>query len=557
MIPLMLIAVVNYTKSASILEDKAREQFLYLSEATNQQFNQYVANIDTISMNIVEASIIQSRLEQPYVPAEEWTTKQIQDEAEVKKFLNGIYKLTPGLSGIAIYGYNRIYDFMHMSMNLNQEFNPELESWYVAAQNNNGNWVLSGKRVEHEFISFLTHSKEQVVTFSRLLKNLNTLEPMGILAINIRVSELESILGTDETGRHFIILDQEGRSVLSTAGAEAYMHDENWLQSSSVSPVTGWRSIHLISKQELFKESRDIRNYIILLTLALAIIAVALANFLSSGIVKPLQNLKKRMLDIEKGNFQWKIPVIHRDEVGELTVRFNRMLDRMGELMEDNRLREQQKAQLEMDALQARINPHFLYNTLMALRIQAIGDGNRKLGELINSLIHLLQFSAKNKRKVICLDEELELLRRYVTLLQLRNESFDFHLDIEEGIEHNLVFPFLLQPIVENAIFHGIGPLQRRGNIELIIRTRDGNNIAIVRDDGVGMDERCVRQLLGPISDKDTSKDYYKIGVQNVYERLKLQFGESADIIVESDLGVGTRVTVIWPVSTEGGALQL
>jgi two-component system sensor histidine kinase YesM len=548
MIPMSLIAVFNYLKSASILEDKAVEQFQYLSEATNQQFNQYVTNIDTISMNIVEATTIQSRLKQKFVPAIEWTREQIAAEAEVKKFLEGIHKLIPGLSGIAIYGFNGIIDFTHPNQNIKIDFDPKNEDWYKKAAAQNGNWVLGGKRIESEFAFFIKESEESVVTFSRLIKNLNSLEPMGVLAINMKVSELESILGMSETGRHFVVVDEDGRTILSTYDAESRLQDNNWLQSSSISPVTGWTSTHLTSKEELFRESKDVRNFIIILTIVLSFCAVISANILSSGIVKPLRLLKSKMQEIEKGQFQGEITLIHRDEVGELTQRFNRMMVRMRDLLEENRYREQQKAQLEMDALQARINPHFLYNTLMALRIQAVSDGNRKLGELIASLVHLLKFSAKNKRQEIKLKDELELMNQYVTLLQLRNESFDFQLSIEPGMEDNLVFPFLLQPIVENAIFHGVGPLQRSGTIKLTLRMSEGDNIVTVEDDGVGMDTHVLMQLLEPRGEADENEHFHKIGIRNVYERLKLQFNESAEMSVESTPGVGTKVRMRWPV---------
>jgi two-component system sensor histidine kinase YesM len=548
MIPMSLIAVFNYLKSASILEDKAVEQFQYLSEVTNQQFNQYVTNIDTISMNIVEATTIQSRLKQKFVPAIEWTREQIAAEAEVKKFLEGIHKLIPGLSGIAIYGFNGIIDFTHPNQNIKIDFEPKNEDWYKKAAAQNGNWVLGGKRIESEFAFFIKESEESVVTFSRLIKNLNSLEPMGVLAINMKVSELESILGMSETGRHFVVVDEDGRTILSTYDAESRLQDNNWLQSSSISPVTGWTSTHLTSKEELFRESKDVRNFIIILTIVLSFCAVISANILSSGIVKPLRLLKNKMQEIEKGQFQGEITLIHRDEVGELTQRFNRMMVRMRDLLEENRYREQQKAQLEMDALQARINPHFLYNTLMALRIQAVSDGNRKLGELIASLVHLLKFSAKNKRQEIKLKDELELMNQYVTLLQLRNESFDFQLSIEPGMEDNLVFPFLLQPIVENAIFHGVGPLQRSGTIKLTLRMSEGDNIVTVEDDGVGMDTHVLMQLLEPRGEADENEHFHKIGIRNVYERLKLQFNESAEMSVESTPGVGTKVRMRWPV---------
>ncbi|MFB9273907.1 sensor histidine kinase [Cohnella cellulosilytica] len=551
-IPMALVAVFNYLKSASILEDKAREQFQYLSEATNQQFTQYVKNLDTLSMNVVESPIIQSRLTQPFVPAVSWTTKQIEEEFEVKKFLNGIHKLTPGLSGIAVYGYNGIVDYTHPDRNFVPEFDYAQEDWYKKAVQGNGKWVLGGRRVEREFDFYQGRGEIEVVTFARLIKSLNSLQPMGVLAINMKISEFENILGIADRGRQVVILDEDGRTILSTNGAEERLHDANWLQISSASPVTGWTSIHLTSKEELFQESKNIRSFIMVLTIVLAAIAVVLANLLSSSIVKPLQTLKNKMRQIEKGDFQGEIMPAHRDEVGELTQRFNRMMVRMMGLLEENRHREQQKAQLEMDALQARINPHFLYNTLMALRIQAVTDGNRKLGELIASLVHLLKFSAKNKRKMIKLRDELELIAQYVKLMQLRNESFDFRLEADPDLAEHLTFPFLLQPIVENSVFHGIGPLRRRGNIRVTVSKSDGQIVAVVEDDGVGMDAEASSKLLEAAAETEGGEQYHKIGVRNVYERLKRQFGEAADIEVDSRPQAGTRVSVRWPVLTEG-----
>ncbi|MFC4598137.1 sensor histidine kinase [Cohnella hongkongensis] len=552
MIPMSLIAVFNYLKSASILEEKAREQFQYLSEATNQQFTQYVKNLDTLSMNIVEAPVIQTRLTQAFVPPVAWTTKQIEQESEVKKFLAGIHKLTPGLSGIAVFGYNGIVDFTHPDRNFESGFDYAQEDWYKKAALRNGSWVLSGRRVESEFASYQSRGEVEVVTFARLIKNLNSLQPMGVLAINMRISEFEAILGIADKGRHVVILDEDGRTILSTNEAESRLQDEDWLQSSSYSPVTGWTSIHLTSKEELFKESKNIRSFIIMLTILLSASAVVMARLLSASIVKPLQTLKNKMQQIEKGQFQGEITLVHRDEVGELTQRFNRMMGRMKALLEENRIREQQKAQLEMDALQARINPHFLYNTLMALRIQAVTDGNRKLGELIASLVHLLKFSAKNKRKMIKLRDELELIGQYVKLMQLRNENFDFRLEAEPDLSEHLVFPFLLQPIVENAVFHGIGPLQRRGSIRVTLRKSAGQIVAIVEDDGVGMDRTASRRLLDAGGEADGEDRYHKIGVRNVYERLKRQFGEAADVEVESAPQIGTKVSVRWPILKEG-----
>jgi two-component system sensor histidine kinase YesM len=122
---------------------------------------------------------------------------------------------------------------------------------------------------------------------------------------------------------------------------------------------------------------------------------------------------------------------------------------------------------------------------------------------------------------------------------------------VEPGIEENLIFPFLLQPIVENAIFHGIGPLQRRGMIKVTLRTSKGTNLAIVEDDGVGLDETSLGKLMAPGGETEGADRLHKIGIRNVYERLKLQFGDSADMTVESTPGYGTKVTIKWPVKQE------
>lgn len=553
-LPIGLIAIFNYMKSASTLEDQAREQFLYLSEAANGQFNQYLTNLDTISMNIVESPVIQSRLKQRFVPLPEWTPTQIANETQVKKFLEGIHKLTPGLSGIAIYGNNGNIDFTHPSHTMNISFGLDQQPWYIKAGERSGSWVLSGKRVEAEYDLFLQPSTEEVVTFARLIKDLGTLKPLGMLVISIKLSALEAVLGIADTGRHYVMVNESGQTVLATTQAESRLDDPSWLQFSSVSPVTGWTSTHLVSRDELFQESKDMRNFIVLIAIALTAVAVIAAHFLSQGIVKPLQLLKSKMQEVEKGNFNLELSVDSMDEVGELTQRFIRMLSRMQDLQEENRLREGQKLQLELDALQARINPHFLYNTLMALRIQAVTDGNEKLGVLIASLVHLLKFSAKNKRKEVRLEHELELVGEYVKLLQLRNENFDYSIDIERGMEGHLVFPYLLQPIVENAVFHGIGPLHRRGTVSIALRTDGDDNVAMVTDDGIGMAEEERAKLLLPAdhaTESDGAHRMHKIGVRNVYERLKLQFGKRADMRIVSDLRQGTTVIVRWPIKRE------
>lgn len=546
-IPLSLVAMVNYIKSANILEEKAVEQFDTVSQLANQQFDQFFKDIDNLSKNIFQSSVVQRHLTQPFVPSNEY----YRGEVEISAFLKRICDLKPDISSIVIYGSNNRNYYYHPKRRWNSSYDGTQEEWYQEAVAKDGAWVLSGPREDRQLYNKFDKRPEQVVTFSRVIKNLKTLDPIGVLAINVEIETLEHLAGVDTGENNLVILDKEGKPVVASEEVSKWENRDELLQVSTVSPVTGWTSTYFADKTELVKESKHIRNFMMGLTVLLLVMALFLANYISSGIVKPLSRLKLKMKDVEKGNFNsWQaVPVRQRDEVGELTQGFNHMVEQIEALVNEIQERERQKRETELSALQARINPHFMYNTLNGMRWMALMKGNQRLAELISSFVYLLKFSAKNQDNLITLEHETRLLKYYIDLMKMRHEPFEFRLRMDERMNDHQVVPFLLQPIVENAIFHGIAPLKRKGSIDVHLYVQDEVNVAVVRDDGVGMEQKQTKTLLSDEQKDGHGEHFNKIGLKNVCDRLRLQFGSTASLDVTSKPGCGTEVRVIWPIT--------
>jgi two-component system sensor histidine kinase YesM len=308
----------------------------------------------------------------------------------------------------------------------------------------------------------------------------------------------------------------------------------------------------MASKRELFRESRQIRNFIIGVTAVSFVAALILASLISGGIVKPLSSLRQEMRRIESGELDFQINVVSRDEVGELTQGFNRMVQRVRRLLEEVRHHEQRRMATELQAMQARINPHFLYNTLGGIRWVAMMEGNRKVADMVAALVHLLQFSARNTSPLISVRKELSLLEHYLQLMKMRHDTFDFRILASDDVADCCIIPFLLQPIVENAIFHGLIPLKTRGLIEIRVTRENDLICARVQDNGVGMDAEAARVLLSREVPSEEDETLNHIGLNNVYNRLKLQFGDRADVRIDSVSEHGTSVFMSWPAQDCG-----
>ena len=330
-------------------------------------------------------------------------------------------------------------------------------------------------------------------------------------------------------------------------------------------PLDGWDA-ELI---QLFPESTFLTQrmiYLLLIGLGILLLwgmSAMLLRWLDAVITQPVAALRQRIDEISEGNFTIDHGIEWSNELGDIGRGINHLAGNIENLLA-RRLEDQKRKQdLEYQMLQTEINPHFIYNTLNSIRWMATIQNADGIAEMVTAFARLTKSISKSTEKLVPLQEELALLNDYFTIQQYRYGG-DIQIEVahidDEAICRDCMIPrFTLQPLAENAIFHGLEPKGGYGSVLLEIRIspEGGDVLVTLTDDGVGMPPEQVAHLLDPPMGAVAVKDKIRhVGLWNVHRRLQYSFGRNYGLSVESEPGVGTAVTIRLPYRTnheEGG----
>lgn len=305
-----------------------------------------------------------------------------------------------------------------------------------------------------------------------------------------------------------------------------------------------------VKRSVILSDLRDMRKYIAGIVAGLGVLALAASIYLTRIVYRPIQKLTVAMQQVSEGEIDTRAEVVSRDEIGMAAEEFNRMLDRIEELIARLIQEEQMKKDAELEALQYQITPHFMYNTLNSLKCYAVIHGQKEIAGVIEDFVELLQTCISKKGTFLTVAEEMQVLHSYIRLQEFRSgETFQVQYETAQEAEQCLVPRLLLQPLVENAILHGMD--LKRGQSHLLIRAsvQDGILYLEVKDNGRGMSEEQIRELLTKKVKK--TKGLTAVGIPNVRDRLKLYYGEKAELSYEST-GEGTTAKIYLPEIRNG-----
>ncbi|WP_338130474.1 sensor histidine kinase [Cohnella ginsengisoli] len=297
------------------------------------------------------------------------------------------------------------------------------------------------------------------------------------------------------------------------------------------SAYSGWTVYLGVNRNEMLKGSRSIRNFTLGIVVALVFGAAGLSWLLARSLSQPVYRMIRSMRAVEKGDFTIPAVMERKDEIGRLESSYGRMIFRIGELLHSVEEKERQKRHAELYALKARIQPHFLYNTLNSIRMLAILQQSTQIAKLIQALNKLLQANMKLDSELVTLEEEIRLLREYAFLMDLRYTNvFELQWRIDQKGIDAAVPPMLLQPILENAIFHGAKGLDRKLNVVVSATLEAGGRTLVIdiADDGAGPAD-MYRLLADHEEGGDRSA---RIGLRNVRDRIQLRFGPAYGLTV-------------------------
>jgi two-component system sensor histidine kinase YesM len=417
---------------------------------------------------------------------------------------------------------------------------------------------------------------EGFIVLARSITEINTLKKsLGCLLLRIDSNYLYNLYNDINLGNgsKIYLLDTDFMAVLSGDKAEigksfsseisesirlkllgghregAFEDDKNkCLVAYSCVPASGWTVVTLIPNTYINSLSNDIRNLVIRIGVICLIVSMLIFSIIYRSISVPLFQLICSMRKIKSGKLEIReVMEDAKDEMGELTQSYNEMINELNQYVERIKDKEKQKSLAEFRALQAQINPHFIANTLNNVAWMAKMQKADNIEEVVTSLNQLLNSSMGRGNDIISIREDLENIKCYINIQNIKYfKNIEVHFDIDNEILDFKLLRFILQPIVENAIIHGLAPKQGDGYIILRGYKDSGNLILMVTDNGVGMDANETNELL---AGKLESKDFFsRIGLRNVNERIKLSYGQDYGILIKSQKGMFTTVEVKLPV---------
>lgn len=343
---------------------------------------------------------------------------------------------------------------------------------------------------------------------------------------NLERFEQEGEIGADEIST---FAQKEDRAVIRLGNRKA-------LLMKMTSEVTGWQSIVLIPYEQISgQHSRMLSiNAVVLVLLSLA--AVILCRILANRFLKNIEILTDAVGSIQKDNLYLDISIHSGDEAEVLYHRFEDMISRIKEQIADMKKHEKEKRFLTLRALQAQINPHFLYNTLRSIRWMADVQGADNVTGAIDDLIQLFRLTTQIQGEYITIEEDLHIIRLYCEILMIRYmDCFTVEYEVDETLLSCKTIKFLLQPLLENAIYHGFQDWKKNALIRISVREEEGDVVFEVFDNGCGMDAETILRVL--TLKKEDGKGLNKIGVNNVNMRIRRCFGEEYGLSFESEPG--------------------
>ncbi len=331
----------------------------------------------------------------------------------------------------------------------------------------------------------------------------------------------------------------EGTNVLMLKGSKE-------LVSSETIKKIGWKVINITPYKELTEEVQKASRMVVFIVLVLLVLFLVFSLTFFREIIMPINNLIKKMKNVEKGNFDEAIEIKRNDELYQLGESFNRMVRQVKYLIVERDMKERQRNQAEIEVLQSQINPHFLSNTLNSIRLMAMIAKIDSIKNMTDALIKLLQASFAKRGKFISINEELENLDSYLHIMKVRfGDKFDTFFEIDEEIKEYCVLRLILQPLVENSILHGISELDKKGAIIIRGYKKENRVFFEIEDNGVGMTPEKIQRLLE--DDGTNSRGFSSIGIKNVDRRIKLNHGNEFGLLIESKSGEYTKITIQLP----------
>lgn len=558
----LLLIFISYRLSESAVRETAESYTAELINQVNANIQTYITGMKDISLTAMNNPDVREYL----AYAQSLSPKKLSAlESKISEYFHSILVSRKDITSVNIFGYNGTFISDRRGVQLNPNSPPAEQSWYQQAQKAAGQAVISSSHVQ----PVIKDEYHWVVSLSRELRGIDRSQGLGILLIDLNFKVINDMLNQLDLGNrgYVFVVDREGNIVyhpqqqllysnLKTEQIERVLQEPSGgfvTQEDGVSRIYtvkdsgfGWKIVGVFYENALVENKKKMKLSFAVAGLFCLGVGVMVSYLISRNLTRPIKRLQENMNEVEKGNFDIRVPVGHSKEISSLARSFNLMMMKIKELMNQIVVEQEFKRKSELNALQAQINPHFLYNTLDSIIWMAEGKKHDEVILMTSALAKLFRASLSKGQELIPIATEIEHITSYLKIQQMRyQDKIEFTVHIDSSLKWYMTLKVLLQPLVENAIYHGVKNKRGRGMIH-IHGARIGHDIELrVIDDGIGMDEETIRTILYPSDSHNTSK--VGVGIANVHQRIQLYFGSKYGLSYKSVLNEGTTAIVTIP----------
>lgn len=593
---MLFVSVVAYTQAITELKQNFKIHTASILNRTKDEIETKL-NLVENTLNFIAADYrLQLSDDQNFPVAQRSLAKLLVDSINLNNYQVSVHdrRLTKNLiDDLLIYGNERERPMViigrrdHFSAyGIEQYLTPELLAIAEEAQ---GKAVWSeifynqvGARLMVNLPPELLREELNQLAVIKWLSHPQAKTGIGYLVASINLARLSGLIEDivlGQTGRLYIVdqklqilagseknlilqelpLDELSRQVLGAAPAGSiegkFSGQDSFIHFQEITP-NNWKLVGVIASQEFEASAGVVRNRILTGGILVLVVFAAVAVLAAGKITRPIKNICAFMQKVETGDLSLRVDETGSIEIEQLSQQLNRMIGNLAHLLEEMYQEQIFKRKIALKMLHAQINPHFLYNTLESISWM-VESGRREVAvELLESLSTIFRVTLSGGRDIIKIGEELDHAENYLRVQRIRyQDKLDYLINVDEGIKKYAIVKITLQPIIENAIYHGIKPKPNgRGTVVILGHQLDQKLIKLsVIDDGVGMSKEKVTQLQNALAEPEINLETEGKGYSliNISSRIKLYFGTEYGLIYTSEEGVGTRVDLYLPVSPE------
>ena len=559
LIPFLLFSIITGTLVVRQVSDRSNRLTQQLVRQTSESLDVYLSTVEKLVSVIVSEG-------QSNLPDETGMNP------EMRKMSDQIRSAYPEIAGITI-AYSDDSCFLSGMTRISRDLFSD-ESWYRQAVALDGRLGILGDAVGRNVVSSLNYSSDSIFSVVKFFHGQAAGDPDGVVLVDIRQDIIEQLVNRVSIGESSFLYVMDGDSIVYTPAspivyridaasfpadggesASVRIDGREYMITNHLSEYSGWRVVGVLPWSEATASVQP--AYAALgLGVAVGLLLVFLFSVrLSQSVTRPISKLSSLMEKVEKGDFSVRFSASYQDEIGVLGRSFNHMLERIDSLIHDLQEEKQIRLEAQLKSLQEQIKPHFLYNTLDTISWMARAQGAMDVVQLVDALTSMFRIGLSQGKDYIPLREEKTHVANYLFIQKVRyQDRLQYAMEIPEELDLCIVPKLILQPLVENAIYHGIKLKRGGGMIRLTGEARDGSLCLRVWDSGAGVSPERLQEIRRTLKENPEKKDT-GFGLAYIAERIRLAYGENYGVDIDSEEGVWTEVTLHLPLREEDGCV--